>query len=143
MTRILSYVALTVAALLSPSAVEAQPDRREELERIMERAYNAPESEQQLRECKFTALSRSLRLDQRQATIIRDAILIERPDQPRARMNWEQARAMLRSRDSALLSAMRTPRDSARLRQNIDGESQWWASGACNGKPIPRRPPRP
>ncbi|MCU0616615.1 MAG: hypothetical protein MUD17_05920 [Gemmatimonadaceae bacterium] len=136
-------VALLAACVGFPNSASAQPDRREELEKIMERAYNAPDSEQQLRECKYTALSRNLRLDQRQATQIRDAILIERPYEPRPRLNWEQARTMMRSRDSALLLAMRTARDSARMQRNIEGESQWWSSGACNGKPIPRQPPRP
>jgi hypothetical protein len=133
-------LATLALAILSASS-EAQTTRGEEIERLLEGAYNPPSTEAQLRSCKFTALTRDLTLDDERSSAVRRAILIERPIDPPPRLRWEEARAVIRSRDSALFEAMPTARDSAKMKRNIDGEGAWWASGACNGKPIPRRPP--
>lgn len=130
----------TLALVILSASAEAQTTRQEEIERLLEGAYNPPSNEAQLRSCKFTALTRNMSLDEERSNAVRRAIFIERPIVPRSRLRWEEARAVIRSRDSALLQAMPTARDSAQMRRNIDGEGAWWASGACNGKPIPRRP---
>ncbi len=122
-------------------ARQARDVRQEDIARILEGAYNPPANESQLRSCKYTALTRGLLLDSGRSDAVRRAILIERPIEPRTRLRWEESRALMRARDSALLAAMPGRNDSARMQRNIESEAGWWASGACNGKPVPRRPP--
>lgn len=111
---------------------------------IQAQTYWPPRDRAHLFECQTTVLTRRMALDSEQMALIHQAIeVFYDTDSAKVRTSAE-ARRRRTVRDSTIRTILRTKEDSAAFKRNVDGEQQWWSSGACNGTPETRpyrRPP--
>lgn len=135
--RTVTAVALVLGMLVPAGVAQAQSRSVEELLRD---AYTPARDFAHLKECYRVVLTRELpNLSESQYASIDSAISVLTDTLPSRAARRRDAPKRKVDRDVSILAVLTNRADSVQFKKNSATEEKWWFSGACNGKPIPRR----
>lgn len=132
-------VAVALALWMMVPAGVAQAQSRS-IEELLRDSYSPARDFAHLKECYREVLTRELpNLSESQYASFDTAISVFTDTLPSRAARRKEASKRKVVRDASILTVLTNRADSMQFKKNSATEQKWWFSGACNGKPIPRR----
>lgn len=137
--RLPNVVAVALALWMMVPAGVAQAQSRS-IEELLRNSYTPARDFAHVKECYRELLTRELpNLSESQYASFDTAISVFADTLPSIAARRKEASKRKVVRDASILAVLTNRADSVQFKKNSATEEKWWFSGACNGKPIPRR----